>query len=87
MKSWGWTILTVAAAIMLGIALSNKPWQEAKAQKVMRAEAMADVRRAEDVKAELTADEARLSSPYGMEEVARSRGYRRAHEQPVVLSK
>lgn len=85
MKPQGWTILTILFAVLCGLAFSLKPWRELQAQ---RAESNSAIQEAKDIEAQratLVREDSRLDSPFGMEERARQRGYRKPTERPLTV--
>ncbi len=82
-RKLAWSCLFVLLAIGTGVALSIKPWEAYRVQKKKADQAQAEMRSAEQEKAELVRQKARFESPIGKEELARERGYRKPNEQPV----
>ncbi|MBX3113260.1 MAG: septum formation initiator family protein [Fimbriimonadaceae bacterium] len=80
-------LLTLALAITTGAFLSRAPWQQLKAQKADYAEKVAKTRKIESERAELLQKNAKLESPFGMEERARELGYHKPYEKPMSLDK
>ena len=75
--------MVVVLAVCTGIYLSRKPWQEYREQKAVTRGADLDMKKAENDRAELVGQGARLENPAGRERTARLRGYRKANETPL----
>jgi cell division protein FtsB len=77
-------ILSLAfLAACIGVALSYRPWSRYLQQRQDTQKAVAEMRDAEERRAELLREEARYSSSLGREELARKHGYVRPGEAPV----
>lgn len=87
MNKLGWTLVAALAGIALGVILGREPWKEYQAMRQDSHDATAEARKLENERAELLHENARFDSPAGMEEIARSRGYRPADEKPIELDK
>ena len=85
MSRIGWTICTITSAALLGLALSLEPWQKFREEAEESARVQAETRKAEQQRGELLQESAELESPYGMEEQARGKGYRKPNERPLSL--
>lgn len=75
----------VLGAVTLGLFLSRQPWQVYKEQKAISDKAQQEMRAAEQDRAKNIRDGAALQSPLGLEEAARSRGYRKSNEKPLDI--
>lgn len=85
MKRFGWTLATILAAALLAGACSVKPWQKFRTQLALRDEALAESKEIERQRVDLLSRNARLDSPFGMEEQARRLGYRKPYERPLAI--
>ncbi len=90
-------IVFFAVAVGAGVLLSLKPWvdskdianrsvwQQMKIQRGKATAARADMKSAENERAELAAQRARLESPAGKEAMARERGLLKPGEVPIEV--
>ena len=85
MSRQGWTLVTVVAAVLCGTGFSMKPWKALRAQWQESESAVSETKALEKQRSELIRDNARLDSPYGLEEQAREMGYRKPYERPLVV--
>jgi hypothetical protein len=76
-------ISAILAAIALGLYLSREPWSRAHEQRARAEAAREEMLRAEADRVRLSTERAKFESPAGIEELARSRGYRRPNERPI----
>lgn len=83
MKSIGWTLTVILLAVATGVVMSQKPWRDFSEQKSLTRDAETDRKKAENDRAELVSQEARLQNPAGREHTARMRGYRKPNETPA----
>lgn len=72
--------LIIAAAVVSGVAVSAKPWQVFKEQRLLADQQIAEAEKSEERREQLIRQEARLRSAIGKEELARSRGWIPADE-------
>lgn len=82
-----WISLCALLAVACGVALSLRPWQLYREQRLRSNEAVQQMRQAEAEKVDLLRQEARFASPAGKEELARSRGYSRPGEVQLELNR
>lgn len=73
----------VCLGIGTGVFLSRKPWQELREQRALVKDADIEMKKAENDRAELVSQEARMSNPAGRERAARQRGYHKPGEIPI----
>lgn len=85
MSRQGWTLFTVVAAVLVGAGFSMKPWKALKTQWKESESAVKETRVLEQQRSDLIRENARLDSPFGMEEQAREMGYRKPYERPLVV--
>jgi len=82
-----WLSLCGLLAIACGVALSLRPWQLYREQRLRSNEAVHQMRKAESDKVALLRQESRFASPAGKEELARSRGYSRPGEVQLEINR
>lgn len=85
-RRFAWVICVAIAAIATGLALSWRPWWDFREHEVKRQQAVAEKRAAQAERSELLGQKARIETPVGKEELARSRGYVRPGEVPLEVA-
>lgn len=83
MSKAGWTLVIVTAAVGTGLYMSRKPWNEYQRQRQITKQAEADMRKAEQDRAEYVRQTALAQNPSGREAIARERGFRKPNEIAV----
>lgn len=77
-----WTVLLIALGVMIGIALSIKPWELLREERTQAADAKREMKHAEKERADLLRQQSKLDSAVGREELIRKRGYKRPSDTP-----
>ncbi len=81
MKRWKWELFWVVFAVLVGLAFSWRPWVQYHEHKAKRDAAVAEMKQAEQERADLVRKRARYESATGREELAREWGYRKPGEK------
>ncbi len=80
-RNWNWAI--IGAAVLVGAALSARPWRVYGEQKARTAEYQKKMREAEQRRVDLTREKAQVQGPLGKEQAARELGFTKPGEIPV----
>lgn len=86
MKRPGWTLLTFCLAVITACVASHHPWKQFQEMRNESHSAVVEAKNLEAERAQLLHENARLDSPSGMEEVARSKGYRLRNETRIEFN-
>jgi hypothetical protein len=78
-----WNVVFVLAAVGAGLFLSIKPWQVYREQRKIADENVAEMRQAEQARAELMRRKTDVESSAGRERLVRDAGFRKPGEIPV----
>ena len=78
-----WTIALIAAAAVVGLGLSARPWRVFTEQNERTADYQKKMKSAEQRRVDLTKEKTRIDGPIGKEQAARDLGFTKAGEVPV----
>ena len=81
-KTAYWIVFTLAAA-GLAAYFAREPWAKYQHERTLAKESMKEMQLAEDERAQLIRERAKLKSAAGREELTRESGYVREGEQPI----
>lgn len=86
MKKTAYWIVFTFAAVGVGAYLAREPWAKYQHERTLAKESMKEMQRAEEERAQLIRQRAKLKSAAGREEVTRESGYVKEGEQRLETS-